>query len=68
VRWPDFVIIHGKQLSGADAKTHGGMKDAGLYVMATDAHSVEAKQAKLFKRVDGHYVGISSILDGGAFF
>lgn len=67
VIWQDFAIIHGKYLSCADAETLGGMKDAGLYVVATDVHGVEAKHAKVFNRVDGHYVGVSSIIDDSAF-
>jgi hypothetical protein len=67
VTWPRVVIMHGKDLSCAHAKSSSGIMDATLYVVAVDAHDAEAKHAKVFKRKDGHYVGVSSVINGSAF-
>ncbi|MBK9266209.1 MAG: hypothetical protein IPM54_41295 [Polyangiaceae bacterium] len=67
VIWPDFVIMHGKNLSCDEALESRGKKDAGLYVVATDKQGNEAKSANIFARKDPHYVGVSSIRNGSAF-
>lgn len=65
VNWPDFVIMHGKNLPCAAAQEK--REDAGLYVVATDPQGNEATSAEIFAREDPHYVGVSSIRNGSAF-
>ena len=68
VSWPDFVIMHGKDLTCAAAASGSGAKDRGLYVIATDRHGAAAKHAKVFNRAEGYYVGVSSIVDDDTAF
>jgi hypothetical protein len=67
VIWPAFRIIHGKDLPCADPVVADGREDGGLYVIAVDPNGDEAKEARVFARKAGHYVGVSSVLDGSAF-
>lgn len=67
VTWPDFVIMHGKNMSCSGALGSSGMMDHGLFVVAVDSAGREARHAKVFARKDGHYVGVTSILDEDAF-
>jgi hypothetical protein len=67
VSWPNFVVMHGKDLECDAALARGGRKDAGLYVVATDPRGVVAKQARVFNRVEGYYVGVRAVLNGTAF-
>jgi hypothetical protein len=65
VNWPDFVIMHGKDLPCSAVQEK--REDAGLYVVATDPQGNEARAAEVFDRADPHYVGVSSIRNGTAF-
>jgi hypothetical protein len=67
VAWADFRVIHGKDLTCAAASRASGVMDAGLYLVATDPHGVGARHVKVFSRVDGSYVGLSSVLNDTAF-
>lgn len=67
VTWPDFKVMHGRNLSCAAALGSSGQKNAGLYVVATDARGNEVRSANVFARKDPHYVGVRAILDGTAF-
>ncbi|WP_437568575.1 hypothetical protein [Sorangium sp. So ce542] len=67
VTWHDFVVMHGRDLSCAEALDSPGQKNAGLYVVATDAQGNEARSAKIFARKDGYYVGVKAALNGTAF-
>lgn len=67
VSWSDFVVMHGRDLSCAAAMDSSGHKNAGLYVVATDAQANEVKSADVFARKDPHYVGVKAILAGTAF-
>jgi len=67
VTWPDFVVMHGKDMTCAAALPSSGVQDVGLYVVAVDAAGNEARHAKVFARQDPHYVGVTSILKDDAF-
>jgi len=67
VRWPHFVIMHGKDLTCAAAIGASGRMDAGLFVVATDPCGSSAKHAKVFKTVEGFYVGLKRVLNDNAF-
>ena len=67
VKWPNFVIMHGKDLTCSAATSGSGMKDRGLYVIATDQHGVAATHAKVFCRKHGWFVGVRSVLNDAAF-
>lgn len=67
VTWPDFVIMHGKDLPCAEAQKSAGNKDAGLFVVATNAHGKKTRKAGIFANKNGYYTGVKSILNGRAF-
>ena len=67
VTWPDFLIIHRRDLPCADASTNARMMNAGLYLTAVDAAGKEARHARVFHRHAKHFVGLGSVLDGSAF-
>lgn len=67
VTWPDFVVMHGKGMTCAEALASSGVQDRGLYVVAVDAAGRQARHARVFARKDPHYVGVRAILEDKAF-
>lgn len=65
VTWPQFVIMHGRNKSCAEARS--GVHDRGLYVVATNADGTENKHADIFARKNPYFVGVSAILTDRAF-
>ncbi|MBK9265319.1 MAG: hypothetical protein IPM54_36735 [Polyangiaceae bacterium] len=67
VTWPNFVIMHGNDLSCTEAPKNSGKWNATLYVVATDMHGKKARAAKIFLNQSGYFIGLETVLDGTAF-
>lgn len=68
VKWQHFLVMHGKNKSCAEALASLSTHDRGLYIVATDPTGRVARQAKIFARRAGYYVGLKSILDNNDAF
>ncbi|WP_438032190.1 hypothetical protein [Sorangium sp. So ce204] len=66
VTWPAFVIMHGHDRRCAEALGAENF-DRSHYIVAVDEEGKKAKDASVFDRKDGSFVGVTSVINGSAF-